>query len=329
MKKVEKKSKMIQLSLLSKWRNFTVPVFVVFTIIIVSCNNATQEKSRRLKDCLIADSIYRASLDNDLNTNTNTPADKKFIKTANVKFKTTNVRKATEKIEDLTAFYKGYVTYSNLTNHVEQRSQNRISKDSILISNLITVNNEITLKVPANNLDSLLRALNPLITLLDFRIYKLDEVTFKSLLNQKKSERFSKYEHRQTKNIDTKQAKLKETSNAEDNLLEKQMQADAAQIANLELENDIKYCTLTIYLYQDPLITREAYEDFDNLGFHKHSLWKRIYDSLCIGWRIFEEIIVFIFKLWGIIFIITASIVLYRNISSIKKLFKKAQIRKS
>src|SRR6266542_3688031 len=49
-------------------------------------------------------------------SHTATPANRKFIKTAELKFKVNNVLYATENMEDLTAKYGGYMIYSNLVN---------------------------------------------------------------------------------------------------------------------------------------------------------------------------------------------------------------------
>lgn len=57
---------------------------------------------------------------------------KKFIRTAEMKFRVKNVQKATINIEDLAAKHGGYVTYTNLQTTDNHTSITPISEDSIL-----------------------------------------------------------------------------------------------------------------------------------------------------------------------------------------------------
>jgi len=234
---------------------------------------------------------------NELNLATKTPAEKKFIKTAETKFLVGNVRKASDKIEDLAAKYSGYLTYSHLQNQESDQSRMELSRDSVLISKQIIVENQIELRIPNENLDSLVRELNKLILFLDYRIVKMDEITFNLLANQKASERLKNYETRQKKHIDTKASKLKETTNAEENVLNRQNQADQLEVENLELADQVKYCRLTIFIYQKPIYYKEI-QVLLNTESSRPNIFSRILSALVDGWIIVEYILVFLFRIW-------------------------------
>jgi hypothetical protein len=276
-------------------------------VLIISCSNSAK-RAEYCKDSLMKDSFMKDSITKIMaaeeakltDIHTNTPADRKFIKTAELKFRVNNVLYATEKIEDLTAKYGGYMIYSNLANRHENSERSKISRDSILISKQILVENQLQLKVPTQNLDSFVRSLKPLVTFLDYRIIKLNDVTLQFISSQKKTDRLQNYEKRQTQHIDSKAAKLYETINAEDILLERQNQSDDLKLQSMALDDQVKYCNLTIEIYQKPIITKETVANFDYVSDVKPNFVARMWDSAIQGWNILEEVVVFLIKIWGI-----------------------------
>jgi hypothetical protein len=281
---------------------------------LTSCGPSSKE----LEEKRVADSAGLAvSLDkqnginNELNLSTRTPNDKKFIKTAETKFLVNNVRISSEKIEDLTAKYSGYLTYSELKNQESEYSRIEISRDSVVISKKIIVENHIVLRIPNENLDSLVRELNKLILFLDHRIVKMDDISFNLLANQKASERLKNYDLRQKKHIDTKESKLKETTTAEENILNRQIQADNLQVENLALADQIKYCTLTIFIYQKPVLYKETQVLLNSNSF-RSNLFVRILDAVIDGWIMFEYFIVFLFRIWWLFVLGIGVILIYK-----------------
>jgi hypothetical protein len=313
--------------IMKKLTFFILSAFLLFAL--VSCGPSKKEKESALEKAS-QDSINAAveaqrqadsfaaysgpELAKDVNLNTKTPKDKKFIKTAEVKFKVNNVWKVTERIEDITAKYGGFVTHSNLKNRDNNYASRRVSRDSILICKQIVVENHIELRVPNESLDSLVRELNKFIIFLDYRIINLDDATYFYALTQKKTETLQTYQQHQTKHIDTKDSKLKETTRAEETLLDSKLASDELQVQKLALDDQLKYCTLTINIYQKPLIVRETIANFSYVSSYKPNIFKRLGDSLIQGWWILEEIIVFLVQMWGVILLIVGVIVGYKLI---------------
>ena len=251
----------------------------------------------------VADSTAKGSGDmNKLDLKTKAPTEKKFIKTAETKFLVGNVRKASDKIEDLAAKYSGYITFSRLQNAENFGSRINISKDSVLVCRQITVENHIELRIPNENIDSMVRELNTLILFLDYRIVKLDEVTFNILANQKATDRLAEYDSRQKKHIDTKPSKLKETTKAEENLLSAQMAADKLSVENMQLADKVKYCDLTIDIYQKPFNYRQVLVS-NNVDSFRPSLFHRVLDALNDGWIVLEYFLVFLCQIWWLLLI--------------------------
>jgi len=294
--------------------------FKFFCLILVSgmlisgCGPSAKEiEEKRVADSVnIADSLAMVgNVSNELKLDTRTPKDKQFIKTAETKFKVRNVRIASEKIEDLAVKYSGYLTYSNLRNNESDYSRIELSHDSVLVSKRIVVENDMVLRIPNEALDSLVRELNNLIIFLDYRIVKMDDVSFALLANQKASERLKEYDLRVKKHIGTKDSKLKETTTAEENILNRQIQADQLNAENLEIADQIRYCTLKIVIYQQPVLSKET-QVLLNVYSYRSRLLTRIFDAVSDGWVMFENFVVFLFRIWWLIMLIIGGILVYR-----------------
>ncbi len=285
---------------------------ICLSLFFIQCRQAAKEDyaPASVDRNMLADSaVAQPELAQEIDLSTKTPADKKFTKTGILKFKVRNVLYASEKIEDLAAKYDGYMTYSNLQNRQENYNSSRISRDSLLITKQVVVYNDMELRIPNEQLDSFVRELNPLVVFFDYRIIKLNDVTLQFKANQKRTDRLQNFEQRQVRHIDSRNAKLKETSSAEDQLLARQYQADDLKIRAMELEDQVKYCNLAIEIYQKPVILKEVIADFNYVSDVKPGFFIRIIDSIVQGWTILEEVIIFLFKIWGVILLIAVIIV--------------------
>jgi hypothetical protein len=289
-----------------------ISITIFLGVLATSCGPSASEKEKnRIADSIVSGNSLARQNNNTLDLSTNTPDNKRFCKTAETKFLVNDVRKTSEKIEDLTAKYSGYIIYSNLRNSESNNSRIEISRDSVLLSKKIIVENDITVRIPNENLDSLVRELNKMIVFLDYRIVKLDDLSFKLLANQKASKRLKKYELRQTTHINTKKSKLNETVMAEETMLNRQTQADTLQIQNLAMEDQLNYCTLTIFIYQKPFYYTET-QVLQNTDSFRQNLFVRIIDAMIDGWIIFESFIVFLFRIWWFFVFTVGGIMIYK-----------------
>jgi len=227
----------------------------------------------------------------------------KFIRTADLKFKVKSVIKSTYNIEDLTARQGGFVTYTNLSSNIDEHESERISRDSLLVTTRFTVTNTITLRVPNTRLDSTLKEIAKNIDFLDYRIIKADDVALQLLSNNLTINRSSKNETRLTKAITTHGKKLKETTEAEEVVLNKQEQADQARISNLSLRDQLNFSTINLIIYQPQTIKHELISNDERKKEYEPGLGTKIVDALLNGWDILEAALVFIINLWGLILI--------------------------
>ena len=308
-----------------KFKKLFVPYFL-WLLLFYSCqsdkkkayDNANQPKN--LEE--LADTALFKQETFGLNTNNNLDKTNRiFIRNAEIKFKTKNVKVSTEKIEDLTTLYNGFINNSNLQTSVSNVSETPISRDSSIITKSFFVENNIIIKVPNQKLDSFLRDLNSLVLFLDFRNIKAEDVSLQILSNNLQIKRLDKYGNRMTKAIDNNGKKLIETNISEENLLDRQNQQDQVKINKLSLEDQVAYSTINLHIYQEESRYKEIVanlSDYVALRPYHQGLFTRLGIALVDGWYYFEEFLLFLARIWFVI--IGGAILIY--------LFKKHNTKK-
>lgn len=243
---------------------------------------------------------------------------RKFIRTADLKFKVKNVIHSTYDIENITLKNGGFVTYTNLTSHIDYVNTVKTSKDSSLEITHFTMLNNMVIRVPNTLLDTTLREIARNIHFLDYRVIKADDVALQLLSNSLTQKRIAKAENRLTNAIDNRGKKLKETTQAEELLLDKQEQADNAMISNLSLKDKIEYSTITLELYQSQNQKYQPIANAKTIADYEPHLGIKIWDSLQFGWTILEGIFLVIVKLWAVILAVILGFIMYKKYKKTK-----------
>lgn len=238
---------------------------------------------------------------------------RKFIRTADLKFRAKDVLKVTYQIEDIAAKFGGFVTYTNLTSNMDYHTVAQVSKDSSLESTHYTVINTMTLRVPNTKLDSTLKSIGALVDYMDFRVIRANDVGLSILSNKLTQERTQKHEKRITEAIDKKGKKLWETTDAEDDLFYRQEQADNALIANYSMMDQIQYSTVSLNIYQKQAIKHELIANNKNIASYEPAFHLKLMDSLYSGWEILEAFILFVVRLWGLLIFFLIAYLIYRK----------------
>ena len=131
-------------------------------------------------------------------------SNRKFVRTADIKFKVKNVANSTYAIENTTNKFGGFVTYTNLQSTISDKSETKINQDSTLEITKYRVENNITIRVPNIRLDTVIKTIAKQIDFLEYRIIKADDVSLQMLSNQLTQNRTENQKKRSKKAIDTK-----------------------------------------------------------------------------------------------------------------------------
>jgi hypothetical protein len=238
---------------------------------------------------------------------------RKFIRTADLKFKVKNVIKSTYAIENITNQFDGFVTYTNLQSNIIDKFETKVNQDSTLETTRYNVENNITIRVPNKRLDTVIKSIAKQIDFLDYRIIKADDVSLKILSNQLSQKRSSKNEKRVEKAIDTKGKKINDIMDAENTLANQKEQNDNSKIENLSLEDQVNFSTLSIQIYQHESVKQEMNAITKDHNYYKPHIGIRILDSLKTGWYVLLDVIVFLVEIWWFLFIAIGGFFLYKK----------------
>ncbi len=271
-------------------------VWAIFTLgIALSCKQANYSEELANESKAVADStsvISSSAAVEPKNSN------KKFVRTADIKFKVKNVAKSTTKIEDATSKFGGFVTYTKLESDIYHSDKTKISVDSTLITTKYGVHNTITLRIPNTKMDTLIKSIAKEINYLDYRVIKADDVTLQMLSNKLAQKRSKSTQERIANGIDSKGKKLNQIIDAEENLTNKKEQVDSKIIENLSLEDQVNFSTLSLEIYQEESIQQELIANEKSINAYRPNIGLQIWDSIKTGWFILEKIISTVVILW-------------------------------
>ncbi|WP_163399722.1 DUF4349 domain-containing protein [Flavobacterium fluviatile] len=235
----------------------------------------------------------------------------KFIRTADIKFKVKNVVRSTYAIENATQKFGGFVTYTNLQSTIQNQIKTKISQDSTLETTKYTVENNITIRVPNTQLDTVIKTIAKQIDFLDFRVIKADDVSLKLLSNQLSQKRSTNTEKRVEKAIGEKGKKINDIMEAENTLANQKEANDNRKIDNLSLQDQINFSTITLQLYQNETIRQETIASEKDSAAYKPNLGIQIIDALKCGWYFLQAILIFIINIWPFILISGGTFLIY------------------
>jgi len=280
-------------------------VVLAITLLLFSCkkSSAAEEISSETATDTISSS---AAVEKEGST-------RKFIRTADLKFKVKNVIQSTYAIENIANKFDGFVTYTNLQSNIIDKFETKVSQDSTLETTRYNVENNITIRVPNKRLDTVIKSIAKQINFLNYRIIKADDVSLKILSNQLSQKRSSNNEKRVEKAIDTKGKKINDIMDAENNLANQKEQNDNSKIENLSIQDQVNFSTLSIQIYQHETVKQEMNDNTKDYNYYKPNIGIRILDSLKTGWFVLLDIIVFLIQIWWLLLISIGGFIIYKK----------------
>lgn len=278
--------------------------------LIVACKESVAEETPDYSENVATDSTSVVSSSAAVeNKNSN----RKFVRTADVKFKVKNVAKSTYAIEDATTKFGGFVTYTHLQSNIHSEDRTKVSQDSTLVTTKYKVDNNITIRVPNTKMDTVIKTIAKQIHFLDYRIIKADDVSLQMLSNELAQKRSNSSEKRLANAIDSKGKKLNQVVKAEETLDAKKEQNDASKLQNLSLQDQVNFSTLTLNIYQDESIKQEMVANEKSINAYRPNIGLQIWDSVKTGWFMLEHIISFIVVLWPFALIVFLGLLGYKK----------------
>ena len=274
---------------------------LTISYLMLSCNTKSYQENAETVDATEAiaatDSIMVIPTNPNISKNEATK-NKQFIRTAESKFRVKDVKKATQKIQDATDKYGGYVTNMNLKSESISKKTIQISEDSLAEIATFSVYNDLTIRVPNQQLDSLLREVFRTVDYWDNCEIKADEVTLSLLAKSLKIKRLEDFSDRNKSNIDKKKGNISVATDAEENVLQHQNQADDYRIEQQNIADQVNFSTINLHIYQAQSTQIIKLLNPKTIEAYHPNIFLRLWDSTKDGWKVLEELLVFLFKFW-------------------------------
>lgn len=277
---------------------------IIWTLLFIAMVTACKQSPESAETSSMSEQVQAADQEKTISSSAakvDPKSNKKFIRTADVKFKVKNVAKSTYAIEDATSNFGGFVTYTNLESNIFSEDRLKISPDSSLITTKYKVENSITIRIPNTKLDTVLKVISKQIQFLNYRVIKADDITLSLLSNEMAQKRSNSSEKRLENAIDSKGKKLKDITDAEESLEDKKERKDNSIIQNLSLNDQVDFSTITLNIYQDESILQEMIANEKSVNSYRPNIGLQLLDSLKTGWFMLEGIISFIVLIWPIL----------------------------
>jgi hypothetical protein len=277
----------------------TIRFILAFGIVLI-ISGCSKQKNEKMQDTQSEDISANSFISSSAAVENNKDTTRKFIRTADLKFKVKNVINSTYDIESIANQEGGFVTYTNLTSKIVNVTTTAVSADSSLETTYYQVTNTITIRVPNTKLDTTLKLISKNIDFLDYRIIKAEDVALQILSNTLSQKRSARNEERLTTAIDNKGKKLNETTLAEELLIGKKEQSDYSKISNLSLTDQILFSTINVNIYQRQSLKRELISNNKNIDAYEPGFGSKIIESLEFGWDILKGLVLLLSRLWAL-----------------------------
>ena len=226
------------------------------------------------------------------------PAERKFMRAAEMQYRTKSVEKTTELVENWTRQYGGFVLLSALSTSVDNTNTSPVGSDSLLENTIFTIHNTMTLRVPNQYFDTLLNKINGTVDFLELRKLSADDVSLTMLGNKIQTANARTTAQRLRNAIDRSSKKLGEMTEAERIALETQNSADEAAMRNLKLQDRVDFCTVEARIYQRPIVQQRTILNLNKYIDYSPPFFSRVWEAISGGWFAIQEIIIALIHLW-------------------------------
>lgn len=255
-------------------------VLIVSVLFIFSCNSKSPKENIELSGVNLAED-YKAVNQPEISESgemTDKPAIKelKIIRSANVRFKVGNVKKATEEISEMVETFRGYVA--------DQRFQNTN----------YSIENRFTIKVPQEKFGILLDTLQSVADFVDHQNMTSQDVTEEYIDLQSRLKTKLEIKERYEDILRKKAQTVNDILAAEEKLGYIQEEIEAAQGRIKYLTGKVSFSTITVDLYETVNYKEEPVS-------YKRNFSSKMKSGLVFGFELIETLVIGLIYLWPLI----------------------------
>lgn len=229
---------------------------------------------------------------------TYTDAQRKFIRTAQAKFRVKDVYAAALAIEDAVAAQGGFVAGNDITAEIQDVTRQPIGDGKLVELAEYTVHGELTVRVPGDKTQAFLRSIVGHMEFLDKRNFAATDAQFE-LLRQQLAYQRNQEAQQELGQAKDEGGKLGQKATAISARNQAKSGRDEALIAQKQFEDRVEFATLNLSLYQLPKLRRTEMTDMEAaVRDSGPGFFARLGDSLRVGWFVLLEVGLVLAGLW-------------------------------
>lgn len=224
----------------------------------------------------------------------------KIIKTADIKFRVQNAWKTKTQINNELRVCGGTLVESSIQSNIVQKEYSKYSTDSLLEISAYNTVGAVTVKVPSENLDKFVDAVIGYADFVDYQSIKFDDQSINYLINKMKTQNRVAASNAMEKIVTKKkEEQVEKVLSMRDNVADQ-------KAANLSVDNQVKFSTITLNFYQENTIKKLIIAN-NNLTDYRPAFFKRLGINLLNGWGAFTEIILVLANIWILLLLIVGA----------------------
>lgn len=230
-------------------------------------------------------------------------ADRKFVRSAEMRFRCRSVVQTTTAIERIVADAGGYVARNDLQVRMAEAHEESHGDDSLIRIERVDIVNDLQLQVPNDRLDTVLAHLAPLVAALDRRVVTAQDVGQELRRADRERRRQERASQRMENLVDERTGKIRDLSSVLDNANDRADRADAALSREEDLLGQVALSAVAVSIYQHPE-TR-----MDTLAQPLYQIWReslgsRFGAAAREGWDGFVGFVLWFVSHWTVLLVL-------------------------
>jgi len=235
--------------------------------------------------------------------------ERQFVRSAELRFRTRSVEEATRSIEAIVARVGGFVASNDLRSSKDFEHRESFGRDSVLEVGRVEITNTMQLRVPNDQLDTVLARVGVLAAFLDYRTVRAQDVGMELRRAERERRRMEKASKR-VQDLAAESGRLRDRAQIDEQALQREDRAEAAESQLDDLQGQVQLSTVDLVMYQHPVtrvdtLERPLYESW------REPLWKRLGSAWSDGWDGFVSLVLWMVSHWIWIALVAAAVVLF------------------
>jgi hypothetical protein len=260
--------------------------------------------------------VSQAPTDAQLTSSAATYSDtqRKFIRTAQAKFRVKEVYQSALAIEDAVAAQGGFVIKNDIATNIDSIRKRSLGNGQLVELAEYTVRGELTVRVPSEKTQAFLRSIIGQMEFLDTRSFVATDAQF-ALLREQLAYQRNQEAQQELGDAKEEGGKLGQKAAVISARSDAKSGRDEALIAQKEFEDRVAFATLDLSLYQLPNLRRTEMADMEAaVRENGPGFFTRLGKSLSTGWFGLLEVGLQVVKLWPLWLVLLLGVVVVRRL---------------